>query len=199
MEEISTLAPRPLISWGILIACLGAMQDNFGEVKDRLGLGKKFRVGIDFPYEEQIFPCIVMTIDGLQVRNSGFYSAELTEPRNEVLMSYGSIGIEIFSENHNQLMTLVDYISRCYLLNMFNRQQMFFPGMNRDYVAIGYAGGSLDWSRFDLVSQDWTDQNVKRLYHTTTSFEFKAEHHMSTDLAKISAIDIEAIPLNLNI
>lgn len=199
MEEINReITPNPLVSWGITIAALGSLQDNLKKGKPQYGFGK-MHVGVNFPYTEQTFPAIVMGINSLQVSNSGFYSAERTEPRNELLISSGEIGIDIYAKNGSQLMTIVDYITGCYLLNMFDKNQMFYPGQDRSWIAMAYGGGTINWSPFVLKNQDWTDKSYEQLFQTKTNIKFKAEHHISVDLARISAVDIETVPLNFQV
>jgi hypothetical protein len=197
MEEIpQQFVANPLITWGIIVSTIGAFQDNMQEAPARLGF-KKVNIGIDFPYEERTPSAIVIGLDGLEVRNSGMYSAELTDPRNQLLFSYGKITVDLWTSHHNHLMTMADYITQCYLMNLFDGKKMFHPGLDRTYIAIGYGGGVLNWSRFGKESPPHTDESYETLFHTSTSFSFKAEHHLSTDLARISAIDIEAVPMNV--
>lgn len=199
MDEINRqVTPNPLVSWGITIAALGSLQDNLKEGKPQYGFGK-MHVGVNFPYTEQTFPAIVMGINSLEVMHAGFYSAELTEPRNEVLKSSGEIGIDVYARNSSQLMTIVDYITGCYLLNMFDRNQMFYPGLDRSWIGMLYGGGAINWSPFALKSHDYTGKTYERLFETSTSIKFAAEHHVSVDLARITGVDIEAVPLNFEI
>lgn len=197
MEEIPRqFISNPLVSWGILISCLGALEDNIREAPSRLGFDR-MNIGVNYPYEETTPSAIVVAIESLEVKKSGLYSAELTDPRNEVLLSSGSISLQLFTPSHNTLMTLVDYITQCYLMNMFDRKKLAYPGLQRDYVAIGYQGGVVNWSAFQFARPPHTDETYERTFQTSTSFQFKAEHHVSVDLARISAVDLEAIPMNV--
>jgi hypothetical protein len=196
LEEIPhSIVPNPLVSWGIIISTLGAFEDQLKEAKPTLGL-RKAHVGVNFPYEEQVFPAVVVGLNGLEVRNMGFYSAELTEPRNQLMKSTGEISIQCYTPNHNTLMTMVDFITQCVLFNLYDKKKMFYPGADRSWIGIGYAGGVVNWSPFQLQTQDWTNESYERLFTSSTSLKFTAEHTLSTELARVSAIDIEAIPLN---
>ncbi len=197
MDEIPyQYVSNPLVSWGILISCLGAFQDNFKEAPERLGFGRT-NIGINFPFTQPKAQAIVLGLNGLRVENSGMYSAELTDPRNQLLFSYGSITVDVYTPNHNSLMTMVDYITQCYLLNLFNKNTLAYPGAERSYVAIGYAGGKIEWGRFGFENPPHTQESYGRLFTSSSQFPFKAEHHISTDLARVSAVDLEAVPLNL--
>lgn len=187
--------PNPLISWGIIIASLGSLEDNIKEAKEDLGIHNAL-IGVDFPYEQQVFPAIVVGINSLEVRNAGLYSAELTTPRTQELMSYGEVSLTLWAVEHNHLMTLVDYLSKAFLLNYFEQNRMAFPGTDRHWVSMGYAGGSLTWSPFQLQNMTYTGATYERLYTTSTSMKFKGEHGSTIDLATVSGVSIEAIPLN---
>ena len=184
------------MSWGVIISSLGSIEDNLKEAKPQLGF-KKAHVGVNFPYTEQVFPAVVVGLNGLRVENSGFYSAELTEPRNQLLMSYGNVSIEIYTASHNTLMSMVDFITQCYLMNLYDKHKLFYPGADRSWVSIGYAGGVIEWSPFKLVPQTYTKAQYESLFSTSANLKFKAEHHLSTELARVSAVKIEATPLNV--
>lgn len=199
MEDYNDqIVAKPMVMWGVLIAALAAMQDNFKEAKSTLGINKT-RIGIDFPYTEQVFPAIVTSLRNLEVQNSGFYSAELTEPRNQLLISRGEIGLKVYAQNHNHLMSIVDFITQCYLLNLFEKHQMAYPGYSKSYVAMGYSGGTINWTDFNVEPQTYTGARFESLYTTSTSLKFLAEHHISTELARVSAVDIEAVQMNFTV
>ncbi len=189
------IIPNPPISWGIILGSISALEENVRAAKNELGIHNAF-VGVNFPFEEQVFPAIVVGLSNLKVQNSGLYSAELTTPRTEELMSYGDVSLEIWAREHNHLMTITDFLSKCYLLNYFNQNQMAFPGQNKSWVSMAYTGGILSWSAFQLQNPSHTNESYERFYSTSTNMSFKGEHHSSIDLATISGITIEAIPLN---
>jgi hypothetical protein len=196
LEEFNpTTVPNPMVSWGIIIATLGGIEDQLKKAKPTLGINRA-HVGVDFPYSEQTFPSVVVGLNGLRVENSGFYTAENTIPRNQVLLSYGNVSLNVYTTQHNKLMTLTDYITSAYLLNLFERNVLAFPGTNKDWVALGYSGGVLEWSPFQLINTTYSGATYERLYTSSTNFKFKGEHTSSIDLATVSAITLEAIPLN---
>lgn len=196
MEEIDfQIVSTPLIMWGILIAAIGGIEDNIKEAKPTLGIHQA-HVGVDFPYTEQTFPALVVGVSNLEVRQAGLYSVELTDPRTQELISSGEITLELYCEQHNHLMTLVDFISQCYLMNTFQKNKLFHPGTDRSWINFGYKGGSLKWSGFTRKGQDWSDLGVEDLYTASTTLTFWAEHKVSIDLARVSGVTIEAVPLN---
>lgn len=56
MEEIAwQIVPNPLISWGIIVASIGGLEDNLKEAKPSLGIHKA-HVGVDFPIQSSTSP-----------------------------------------------------------------------------------------------------------------------------------------------
>lgn len=196
MEEVNfQIVSTPLIMWGILIAAIGGIEDNIKEAKPTLGIHEA-HVGVDFPYTEQTFPAVVVGVSSMDVKQAGLYPVDITDPRTQELLSSGEITLELYCEQHNHLMTLVDFISQCYLMNTFEKHKLFHPGTDRSWISFGYKGGSLKWSNFTRKGQETTNQEFEDLYTASTSLTFWAEHKVSIDLARVSGLTIEAMPLN---
>ncbi len=174
--ELGQYAHKPFITWGIMVAAISGMEDHFRRNMGNLGLSD-LNISVNFPYKEQIYPNIILSFNSIEISQSGLFSGEMTDPVSSLLKSSGEIGVQIWSESHNQLMSLVDFVTQGYLMTLFEKTALFHPELDKSYVNMMYGGGKLSWSSFSLAETPDSSESQNRAFSTSTSFPLIAEHH----------------------
>ncbi len=192
--------PRPLIAWGILAATVSSLRDNFKDAMKRLDIDGLV-VDITHPLRVISYPAILVRLSNITVKASGMHSVGnypmdymTNAVRDFVLLSEGTIGLEIWSDSLMEVISIQDHITQLYLMSYLYEDSFYYPGTNREYIGIGLQPGALSWSEVQIQDHHDQPEVPDNLYTVSCSFDFRADHSVPFELARISAIDVEAIP-----
>lgn len=186
--------PRPLISWGISMATLSSLKKNIEADRNFLAVDK-INIGIADADVISALPAIILDIRNIKNMRSGFTSNDLTDPREMVLFSTGSIDIQIIARRLPEMWTLRDYITQLFLMYELYEEPFFLPGEQRSYVGLSYKPGAIEWSPPSEEENYEAGRDEAHVVSKTT-IEFHATHRLAYDLVRMTGIDIEAIPLS---
>ena len=188
--------PRPLILWGIYGATISSLRRNFESAQSYMDL-EGIKVSPPRPYSEVSFPHIIVSVK-YEVNASSFYPVDLQMSANEnrdlVLLSKGTITLKVYAKNQTWLISIQDFITQLYMLNILYEESFFYPGTEAEYINIGLEPGHLEWTEIQQEQNVVDDNYTDKVYSCSCSFGFEADHSATYELDKISAIDIEAIP-----
>lgn len=194
--------PRPVIATGILAAAVTTLRESFEGALRQMSLSEMY-IDIANPQREAGYPSIVVSLGSLTVDASGLYASDVTdylpydtEPvdRDFVLRSRGTISLKVLSLNPMEALEIQDHITQIYHFGYLFDEPFHLPGATKDYIAIMYEPGTIQWSPFSEVSHLELPDSLDRSYQVTADMTFMAEHSLTYSMNRISAIEVEGIP-----
>lgn len=191
------VAPRPLISWGIVMATIVALVNNVKTDRNFIGIDS-INIGIDDGDIMSSLPGVIIDLKSIKTMRFGFNSIDFTDPRNMVLRSTGELKLDIIARTVTEMWTLRDYITQLYLMHELQEEPFFFPGMGRSYIGLNYQPGTMSWTSPSKQENHEAGRDEDHIV-STTNIGFEANHKFEYDLKRITDIDINAIPTSFEL
>lgn len=190
--------PRPVILWGIIAATTASFKDSFEDAKHLIGLDY-IKITPAFSMGQEELPALQVGVSNLEVEASGLYPTHIYNDHYDrdgeeiVLRSSGKINLDIYTSSPTRTITLQDFITQIYLLNVLFGDAFYYPGSSREYVNMVYEPGHISWGQ--ITKENLPYNETAAYWRVTGSFEFRAEHHAFYGLKRVTGVDIHAIPL----